>query len=118
MHRELESVVWLLVQEACDAAAFEALIQQAVDSFKREPGFDPLVRLHTSDIGAVGVRVLAKALLQRGFKIEPFTDVCGYLQLRSRLSDHICSSLQEYLVNGGFATEEIQEDQLARDLGL
>jgi hypothetical protein len=47
MHSELESVVCLSVQKACDATAFESLIQRAVDSFKsvdsfkRDPGLIP-----------------------------------------------------------------------------
>lgn len=116
MNRELESEVWLSAQQACDALTFEALIQRAVDSFKRHPGYDPLVRLHASDIGPLGVQVLRAVLRQRG--LESCIDVPGYLELRSRLKDHLRSQLQWYLVKGGHATEEIQEEQLQRDLGL
>lgn len=118
MHGELESQVWLSVQQSCDVTAFEALIQRAVDSFKRHPGFDPLVRLHVSDIGPLGVQVLRAVLRQRGLHPESGIDVPGYLELRSRLKDHLRCQLQWYLVKGGHATEEIQEDQLHRDLGL
>ena len=118
MHSEIESEVWLSVQQTCDAKTFEALIQRIVDSFKRHPGFDPLVRLHTSDIGPLGVQVLRAVLRQRGLHLESCIDVPGYLELRSRLKDHLRSQLQWYLVKGGHATEEIQEDQLHRDLGL
>lgn len=118
MHNELESQVWLSVQQTCDATAFEALILRAVDSFKRHPGFDPLVRLHASDIGPQGIQVLRAVLRQRGLHPESCVDVPGYLELRSRLKDHLRCQLQWYLVRGGHATEEIQEDQLHRDLGL
>ncbi|UVM47730.1 hypothetical protein LOY38_14865 [Pseudomonas sp. B21-015] len=118
MHSELESEVWLSVQQTCDAKTFEALIQRIVDSFKRHPGFDPLVRLYASDIGPLGVQVLRAVLRQRGLHPEYCIDVPGYLELRSRLKDHLRSQLQWYLVKGGHATEVIQEDQLHRDLGL
>ena len=118
MHSELESEVWLSVQQTCDAKTFEALIQRIVDSFKRHPGFDPLVRLHASDIGPLGVQVLRAVLRQRGLHPESCIDVPGYLELRPRLKEHLRSQLQWYLVKGGHATEVIQEDQLHRDLGL
>ncbi|TPG73728.1 hypothetical protein EAH74_32665 [Pseudomonas mandelii] len=118
MHSELESQVWLSVQQTGDATAFEALIQRAVDSFKRHPGFDPLVRLHASDIGPLGIQVLREVLRRRGRHPDSCDDVAGYLELRSRLKDHLRCQLQWYLVKGGHATEEIQEDQLHRDLGL
>jgi len=118
VHSELESEVWLSVQQTCDAKTFEALIQRIVDSFKRHPGFDPLVRLHASDIGPPGVQVLRAVLRQRGLHPESCIDVPGYLELRSRLKDHLRSQLQWYLVKGGHATEVIQEDLLHRDLGL
>jgi hypothetical protein len=118
MQSELESEVWLSVQQTCDAKTFEALIQRIVDSFKRHAGFDPLVRLHASDIGTLGVQVLRAVLRQRGLHPESCIDVPGYLELRSRLKDHLRSQLQWYLVKGGHATEVIQEVQLHRDLGL
>lgn len=116
MHSELESVVCLSVQKAYDATAFESLIQRTVDSFKRDPGFDPLVRLHASETGSLGLQLLKAVLRQRGLHLEPCVDVPGCLQLRSRLRDHLRSEFQCYLVEGGHATEEIQEDQLGRDL--
>ena len=118
MHGELESQVWLSVQKTCGVTAFEALIQRAVDSFKRHPGFDPLVRLHASHIGQLGFQVLRDVLRSRGVRYEYSADIPGYLELRSRLKEHIRCQLQEYLVRGGHSTEDMQEDQLGRDLGL
>lgn len=118
MHSEIESFVWLSVQKVCDAAEFEALIRQVVDRFKRDPGFDPLVRLHVSDIGPFGIEVLGAILRNRGHHHENIDGASGYLQLRSRLREHLCNELQGYLVTGGHATEEVQVDLLERDLGL
>jgi len=41
MEDELEIKVWRTAQQAYDMAAFVRLIEAAVSSFKREPGFDP-----------------------------------------------------------------------------
>jgi len=51
MGQDLELNVWRLAQQACDTAAFVLLVDEAVRSFKRDPGFDPTVRLHESGIG-------------------------------------------------------------------
>lgn len=118
MHSELESQVWLTVQQVCDAVTFEALLLRAVDSFKRSPGHDPVQRLHASDIGQSGVQILRDVLHRRGIRLEHGADLPGYLELRSRLKHHIRCQLQQYLVSGGYSTEEMLQDQLARDLGL
>jgi len=118
MHSELESQVWLTVQQVCDAATFEALILRAVDSFKRSPGYDPVLRLYASDIGQSGVQILRDVLHRCGIRFEHSADLPGYLELRSRLKHHIRCQLQQYLVSAGHSTEEMRQDQLARDLGL
>lgn len=118
MQCELEFQVWRSVQRVCDAAMFEALIQQAVDSFKRPPRFDPLVRVHASNIGLSGFQILREVLHRRGIHSEDAALLSGYLELRSRLKDHIRCQLQDFLVRSGHSTEQMQEDQLARDLGL
>lgn len=118
MESELESNVWRTVQQTCDAATFLQLIEQAVDSFKRPPGFDPLVRLHASEIGQPGIRVLQDVLRRRGVDAGLSTDVSGYLGLRSRLKEHLRYQLQWYLVERGLAVDELKEDLLGRELGL
>lgn len=54
-------------------------------------------------------------LRSRGIRSD---DLLGYLELRSRLKDHIHCKLLWHLVEGGHAGEEMREDQLYRDLGL
>ncbi|KPG95943.1 hypothetical protein AEQ67_18530 [Pseudomonas sp. RIT-PI-q] len=119
MHNELlETQVWRLVQQSSDAKTFEGLVQLAVDSFIRSPGLDPLVRLHESDIGLSGIQVLRDALCRRDFHIKLTADVSGLVALRRRLKDHIRFELQRYLIEHGKANDEMQADQLDRDLGL
>jgi hypothetical protein len=115
MHDELESRVWLSVQAACDKAALAQLIENAVASFQRIPGYDPLVRLHASDIGPLGLQLLRDALKLRSL------DTCisdSYVELRYRLKIHLRDQLQWHLVQTGRAVDEMKEDQLAKDLGL
>lgn len=65
MEQDLELNVWCLAQQACDTAAFGRLVEEAVGSFKKDPGFDPTVRLHASGIGTESIRVLRDVLKRR-----------------------------------------------------
>lgn len=115
MENELEFKVWRSAQQACDAVAFVRLVEDAVDSFKRIPGLDPIVRLHASGIGAESIRVLRDALKRHDIDAGPFA---SYVELRSRLRMHLSYQLQWHLVKSGLATDEIKEDQLEKNLGL
>jgi hypothetical protein len=115
MEDELELKVWRLAQQACDAGAFVRLVEAAVGSFKRDPGFDPTVRLHASGIGTEGVRVLLDVLKSRDIYAGPNA---GCVELRSRLRMHLRDQLQLHLMGSGQATDEMKDDQLGRDMGL
>jgi len=115
MQDELESQVWLLVQKTCDQPKFAQLIDDAVCSYKREPGLDSLVRLHASSIGLNGVRTLHEVMQLRGFDAGGTE---GYVELRQRLKTHLRDQLQWHLVMSELAGDEIKENQLEKDLGL
>lgn len=115
MEDELEIKVWRSAQQACDASAFVRLVEEAVGSFKRDPGFDPSVRLHASGIGTEGVRVLRDVLKRRDIYADP---TAGYVEIRSRLKMHLRRHLQWHLIETGLATDEMKDDYLGRDLGL
>lgn len=115
MEDELEIKIWRTPQQACDAPAFVRLVEEAVGSFKRDPGFDPSVRLHASGIGTESVRVLRDVMKRRDIYAGPFVD---YVELRSRLRMHLRNQLQLHLMKVGLATDEVKADQLGRDLGL
>ena len=115
MENELEFKVWRSAQQACDAGAFVRLIEAAVSSFKREPGFDPIERLHASWIGSENIRVLRDVLKRYDIYSGQAE---GYVELRSRLKVHLRGHLQLHLMEAGQATEEMKADQLGRDLGL
>lgn len=115
MEQELELEVWRLAEQTRDTAAFVRLIEKAVDSFKRNPGYDPLLRLHISGIGAQSIRVLRDVMTRRDLYAGPST---GYVELRSRLKNYLRRQLQLHLMEAGQATDEMKEDLLGRDLGL
>jgi hypothetical protein len=115
MEQDLELNVWRLAQQACDTAAFVLLVYEAVRTFKREPGFDPTVRLHASWIGSENIRVLRDVLKRHDIYAGQAE---GYVELRSRLKMHLRHHLQWHLVKSGLATDEMKEDQLEKDLGL
>lgn len=102
-------------QRSRHVTAFVRLVEDAVDSFRRDPGFDPTVRLHASGIGAESIRVLRDVLKRRDIYAGP---TAGYVELRSRLNMHLRDQLQLHLMGSGQATDEMKDDQLGRDLGL
>lgn len=118
MDSELESNVWRAVQQMCDANTFARLIEEAVRSFRRVPGFDPLVRLHASEIGLSSIQVLRDVLRRRGIDHGSLVDAPRYLELRSRLKEHLRCQLQRHLLDTGFATDEMKDEHLCRELGL
>ncbi|MNY20798.1 hypothetical protein D3C86_1543010 [compost metagenome] len=115
MKHEIEFKVWRSVQQECGASAFVRIVEEAVGSFKRDPGYDPIVRLHASGIGAEGIRVLRNVLQRRDIYAGPSA---GYVELRSRLRMHLRDRLQLHLMGSGHANDEMKDDQLGRDLGL
>lgn len=115
MDDELEIKIWRTAQQAYDMAAFVKLVEQAVSSFKRDPGFDPALRLHASAIGVESIRVLRDVLKRHDIYAGPSPD---YAELRSRLRLHLRNQLQLHLMKVGLATDEVKADQLGRDLGL
>jgi len=115
MEDEMEIKVWRTAQQAYDMAAFVRLVEEAVSSFKRDPGFDPALRLHASGIGTESIRVLRDVLKRRDIYAGP---TAGFVEIRSRLRMHLRDQLQLHLMGAGQATDEMKDDQLERDLGL
>ncbi|MBF6032841.1 hypothetical protein H8F23_06220 [Pseudomonas sp. P155] len=88
MEDEIESQVWRTAQQACSKVSFARLLEEAVASFKRIPGLDPIVRLHASVIGAESIRVLRDVMESSDIDAGRFA---SYVELRSRLRMHLLS---------------------------
>lgn len=115
MEDEIESQVWRSAQQACSKVSFARLLEEAVASFKRVPGLDPIVRLHASGIGAESIRVLRDVLERSDNDAGPFA---SHVELRSRLRMHLRDHLQSHLMKIGLASDAMKADQLERDMGL
>lgn len=117
MDTHLERNVWLTAQDSCSSTELVRLIDEAVVSFRRAPGLDPMSRLHTSSIGRNADEVLQSVLSHCRVEFTADT-VPSYIGLRTRLQEHVRRYLQWHLIHDGQASEPMQEDQLAADLGL
>lgn len=115
MEDEIESQVWRTAQQACSKVSFARLLEEAVASFKRVPGLDPIVRMHASGIGSESIRVLRDALKRHHIDAGQTE---SYVALRSRLRMHLRDHLQLHVMKIGFASGAMKADQLDRDLGL
>ncbi|MFJ5282759.1 hypothetical protein ACIP66_02715 [Pseudomonas sp. NPDC088429] len=115
MEDEIEFKVWRSAQQAGSKVSFARLLEEAVSCFKRNPGLDPIVRLHASGIGAESVRVLREALKRHDIDAGPSA---AYVELRSRLRMHLRDHLQFHVMKIGFASDDMKADQLERDMGL
>jgi hypothetical protein len=115
MDREHELAIWRSVYETCGALTFVCLVEEALDHYKRIPGLDWPTRLHVSEVGLPCVQTLRRVLSIRGLDTSTSE---SYIEIRSRLKDHLCQQLQWHLVVNDQASDEMKDDQLGRDLGL
>lgn len=115
MYREREVAIWRSVYEVCGAPTFVRLIEEALDGYNRVPRHDWPTRLHVSEVALPCVQVLQCVVSSRGLYSSISED---YIEIGSRLTDHLCQQLQWHLVFNELGTDEMKEDQLGRDLGL
>jgi hypothetical protein len=56
MDYSLESKIWYEAQATFAGEAFDRVVEHAVSSYRRRPGYTSEERLHAADIGENGVR--------------------------------------------------------------
>lgn len=115
MYRERESAIWRSVYETCGAPTFVRLIEEALDSYKCVPLVDWPTRLHVSEAGLPCVQVLQGVVSSRGLYASISEN---YIEIGSRLTNHLSQQLQWHLVVNDLSTDDMKEDQLGIDLGL
>lgn len=70
---------------ACMAPAAAAVVETHLRDFHRSPAdYDKII---TGDLGAVGAKIFADLLGQKGFRVEPVQDDCGLLIYDNELQD-------------------------------
>jgi hypothetical protein len=94
MDREHELAIWRSVYETCGAPTFVSLVEEALGSYKLAPGLDWPTRLHVSEVGLPCVQALRGELSIRGLDTSTSDN---YIEIRSRLKDHLCQQLQLHL---------------------
>ncbi len=113
---DIEGRIW---RKACDVfgARMQFILEEALRSFKRQPGLDEPTRLHESQISPFGLQVLGDAMAAYHGDVNAPGDT-GYLNIRSRLRAHLSRHLQWQLMQLPESGDELSEDYLATDLGL
>ncbi|RZO10691.1 hypothetical protein EKG40_03750 [Pseudomonas moorei] len=115
---DVEEAVWRQAQSCYDSEMLCALVNSAVDSYKRLPGLDAPTRLHATSIGQEVAQTLLKILNSKGYRLGLGVETAGYVNLRYGLRAHLQNTLQRRLMQDGYASEAMTEDLLAKDLGL
>ena len=70
---------------ACMAPAAAAVVEAHLKDFQRTPAdYDKII---TGDLGAVGVKIFADLLGQKGYRVEPVQEDCGLLIYDNELQD-------------------------------
>jgi len=115
MYRERDLTIWCSVYETCGVAEFVRLVEDALISYKRVPIYDWPTRVTVSELGLPCVQVLQNVVSSR----DLYASISeNYIEIGSRLTNHLGQHLQWHLVVNDLASDEMKEDQLGIDLGL
>lgn len=115
MYRERDLAIWCSVYETCGATAFVRLVEEAVATYSRVPIYDWPIRVDVPELGLPCAQILQKVVSGRDLYASVLDN---YIEIGSRLTNHLSQHLQRHLVANEMATDDMKEDQLFRDLGL
>lgn len=116
MDIDFEARVWKKASRIF-GARLRDLIEEGVDSFKRQLGHDHPTRMHTSQIGSAAFDALKSALLAHDM-LEDDRGGHGFLVIRSHLRLHLRHLLQHQIMLALGTADEFSENHLSKDLGL
>jgi hypothetical protein len=117
MDYSLESTIWKEAQATFSGQGFADVVELAVSSYRRRPGYSGTERVYASDVGQTGLQALRYALRHVDHlpRDEPLP---GCISMRAALRAHIYYFLESQFVRTGVASEMVTEDHLARALNL
>lgn len=117
MDYSLESMIWREAQATFQGEALTDILELALSSYRRRPGYSGIERIHASDVGQAGLQALRYALghVDHLPRDEPLSEC---VSVRAALRAHIYHFLESQVVRAGVASEMIIEDHLARALNL
>jgi hypothetical protein len=116
MDYSLESTIWKEAQATFHGEAFTEVVELAVISYRRRPGYYGVERIYASDVGQTGLQALRYAL--RHVDHLPRGELPECVPMRAALRAHIYYFLESQVVRAGVASEMVTEDHLARALDL
>lgn len=117
MDYSLESTIWKEAQATFHGEAFTDVVELAVSSYRRRPGYSGIERIYASDVGEGGLRVLRYVMKHVDhLPRDQFLPEC--VCVRAALRAHIYYFLESQVVRAGVASEMVIEDHLARALNL
>lgn len=93
------------------------VLSETLAGYKRSAGFDEMQRLYPSTIGAEAFQVLRQALTRQW----PTSNIGGsqsFIEMRSRLREHLNQSLLRRLVLENRATPALHDALFSGDLGV
>lgn len=113
----LEQETWRLAQVAYREQALVELLEQAMNAYRRSPGYSPSTRLHEAQVGAKVLRLLSHdAQGRQRFQVSAKSP--GYVEMRAALREHLARYLLRRLVESSHATEPLMEAYLALEVGV
>lgn len=116
MDYSLESTIWKQAQTTFHGEAFTDVVELAVSSYRRRPGYSWIERIYASDVGESGLQVLRYVM--RHLDHLPRGELPECVSVRAALRAHIYYFLESQVVRAGVASEMVMEDHLARALNL
>ena len=120
MDYSLESMIWKEAQATFSGEAFTDVVELAVSSYRRRPGYSGTERVYVSDVGQAALQALRYALrhVEHVDHLPRDEPLPGCISVRAALRAHIYYFLESQVVRAGVASEMIMEDHLARALNL
>lgn len=100
------------------SVGLQPALSDLIDSYERKPGKDEIVRVTADCIGGIGYQALRHALESTPRRDVRYYDRGWHLELRSRFWEHVVRGLQRQLVTNEMGNEVLEEDLLARDIGV
>jgi len=116
LDNDFEGRIWRKAADVFDTG-LQKLLEEGLNSFKRQPGLDHPMRLHVSHIGTSGMQAL-RAAMAAHIAVTNSAPSDEYVNVRSRLRTHLRRHLQWQLMQSGEFADEAGEDYFAEDLGL
>lgn len=116
MDIDFECRLWLKASQVF-GNWLQSLVEEGIDSYKRQPGLDDPARMHRSQIGAAAFDALQGALEARDM-LEDDWSHDAFLVIRSHLRLHLRRHLEQQIMLALGTADEFSENHLSTDLGL